>query len=292
MRHMKGLLPDERTVHRLRCPLCQSQMTVQLPANGQGSVRLTCTGARAHSYDFSSSGHVNLLQAAQSGGGDSKQAVRARSEFLNLELYRPVADALCDTLCRYLPDKNRLVIDAGCGEGYYTARIAAEGFSVAGADLSKFAVEAAARRAARQGISHGLFAAASVFSLPFVDSAADAVVNVFAPCAETEFSRVLAPNGILVVVYAGREHLMGLKQALYETTKENDGRADLPQGLTLVEERQIRYDVTVCGRENLQNLFAMTPYYWRTSPADSEKLTLIDELTTPVDVMIAVYRKS
>ena len=289
---MKGLLPDERTVRHLRCPLCQSGMTVQLPTNGQGSIRLLCMGERPHSYDFSSSGHVNLLSAAQSGGGDSKQAVRARSAFLNLELYRPVADALCDTLCRYLPDKDALVIDAGCGEGYYTARIAAHGFSVAGADLSKFAVEAAAKRAARQGIPNGLFAAASVFSLPFADASADAVVNVFAPCAETEFFRVLRQDGVLVVVYAGREHLMGLKRALYDTTKENDGRADLPLSLPLVEERQIRYDITVQGRENLQNLFAMTPYYWRTSPADSEKLTQLDTLTTPVDMTVAVYRKS
>jgi len=138
---------------------------------------------------------------------------------------------------------------------------------------------------------YGFFAAASVFSLPFADGSADAVVNIFAPCAEQEFSRVLRSDGVLVVVWAGKDHLMGLKQALYNKTKENDGRADLPIVLPLIEERQVRYDITVYGRENLQNLFAMTPYYWRTSPSDSEKLARLEELTTPVDMTVAVYRK-
>ena len=131
MRQMKGLLPNEHTVRAMRCPICQSEMNVQLPKDGQGSVCLICGGARKHSYDFASAGYVNLLQAAHAGGGDSKQAVRARSEFLSTELYRPAADALCDTLCRYFPDQNGLIVDAGCGEGYYTAKIAERGFSVA-----------------------------------------------------------------------------------------------------------------------------------------------------------------
>ena len=85
---------------------------------------------------------------------------------------------------------------------------------------------------------------------------------------------------------------MGLKRALYDVTKENDGRADLPTALSLIEERQVRYDITVSGAASLQNLFAMTPYYWRTSPADSEKLARLDELSTPVDMTVAVYRKA
>jgi hypothetical protein len=35
----------------------------------------------------------------------------------------------------------------------------------------------------------------------------------------------------------------------------------------------------------------MTPYYWRTSEADREKLDPLDELTTEVDFDIYLYRK-
>ena len=142
-----------------------------------------------------------------------------------------------------------------------------------------------------KAIPHAFCGVASVIDLPFEDACACAVVNVFAPCAEAEFSRILRKNGILAVMYAGPEHLMGLKQVLYDQTKENDGRADLPTNLSLLEELRIRFDITVQGTQNLQNLFAMTPYYWKTSVSDAEKLCAVQELTTPVDMILAIYQK-
>ena len=117
------------------------------------------------------------------------------------------------------------------------------------------------------------------------------MLNIFAPCAEEEFLRVLKPGGILAVVYAGPEHLMGLKRAIYDVTKKNDGRADLPCGMTQIYERRVRFSIRVSGKEHLQDLFAMTPYYWRTSPADSEKLKCLDELETEVDMILTFYQK-
>ena len=234
------------------------------------------------------------MKPGHTAGGDSKPAVRARSEFLNTELYRPAAVALAEAIASYTNefDESCLLIDAGCGEGYYTSFFAQKGLSISGVDLSKFAVDAAAKRMVRQDINHGFFAVAGVHDLPFFDSVADVIVNIFAPCVEKEFSRVLKNDGILAVMYAGPDHLMGLKQVLYDRTTENDGRADLPQNMQLIEERRICFDITVSGREAIENLFAMTPYYWRTSPKDSERLLKVDELTTPIDMVIGLYRKT
>ena len=288
---MKKTIPNQKILQALRCPICKSKMQLQGDAEAKGSVTLFCQGTRRHCYDLASSGYVNLMPPGHANGGDSKQAVRARTDFLNLELYRPAADAICQALLRYCDPRNGLLIDAGCGEGYYTALLAQQGYPTAGVDLSRFAVDAAAKRMARCEIPHSFFGVASVFEMPFSDAGASAIVNVFAPCAEEEFLRVLKDGGILTVVYAGPEHLMGLKNALYEQTKENDGRADLPKTMTLLEEIRVRFDVTVQGSENLQNLFAMTPYYWKTSPSDGEKITHINELSTPVDMIIAIYQK-
>jgi 23S rRNA (guanine745-N1)-methyltransferase len=52
---------------------------------------------------------------------------------------------------------------------------------------------------------------ASIFALPVQNASLDAVTNLFAPCAEEEFLRVLKPNGHLLLVGAGERHLMGLK---------------------------------------------------------------------------------
>ena len=52
------------------------------------------------------------------------------------------------------------------------------------------------------------------------------------------------------------------------------------------------YTIEVDGNEGIMSLFAMTPYYWRTSQSDGEKLKLLSELTTEVDIIISVYRNN
>ena len=282
------LLQNRPICESLRCPLCQAPLSVH--AEGSGS--LLCEGIRRHCFDFSSSGYVNLALPGQSAGGDSKQAVRARSDFLNGAYYAPVADALCDIIAKYITPADGLLIDAGCGEGYYTVKLAQRGCSAFGVDLSKFAVDAAAKRAARAQLTNAFFAVSSVFELPVADHCASAVVNVFAPCAEAEFIRVLKKGGILAVALAGPDHLMGLKRALYDIPRANEGRADLPCELTLLDEMRVTYEICVEGTERIQSLFAMTPYYWKTSREDSEKLSMLDSLTTEVDVRILLYQKT
>ncbi len=285
-----NMLPDEMLLGALRCPLCQSEMTLYSAGEGK-STSLHCKGARRHCYDMAASGYVNLMPPGHTDGGDSKEAVRARRSFLSLEYYQPAAEALVSTVKKYADPARGILIDAGCGEGYYSEKLARSGFPVAGIDLSRPGVDSAAKRFRRADLSQGFFGVASVYALPFADGAAACVTNVFAPCAEEEFLRVLAPGGILTVMYAGPEHLMGLKKAIYDTTKANDGRADLPKTMKQIDECRVKFEIRVEGGEALQDLFAMTPYYWKTSREDGEKLKRLHALTTTVDMIIAVYQK-
>ena len=249
---------------------------------------LVCEGERKHCYDISSSGHANFA-LRHNAAGDSKEAVRSRREFLDSGAYAPFADTLTELVAEQVRDGG-LVVDAGCGEGYYSCKLAHK-HSVLGFDLSKEAVIAASKRAVREGKDNAFFAVASVYELPVADSSADAVVNIFAPCAEREYLRILKDGGCLFVAYAGVEHLMGLKKAIYDNVYENDGRADMPRDMTLVCEKRVRYDITLESREQIQALFSMTPYYWRTSEGDRKKLDGISRLKTPVDIIIAKYKK-
>lgn len=284
------ILPNSELMKALRCPLCHSDFELRR-SDDDKSVSLLCRGARRHCYDLASSGYVNLMPPGRADRGDSKEAVRARQQFLSLDYYAPAADALVDLLRKYVSPNDGIAVDAGCGEGYYTAKLSSAGYVTAGADLSRFAVDGGAKRFASQGLTEGFFGVCSVYELPLSDESAAAVVNVFAPCAEAEFLRVLRPGGFLAVMYAGPEHLMGLKQALYEQTKENDGRTDLPQQMPLMEEKRVCFDIEVQGEQAVQNLFAMTPYYWKTSREDGEKLKGVSALKTKVDMVIAVYQK-
>lgn len=269
----------------LKCPVCGADMRED---GTHGAGQLLCTGGRVHSFDMARSTYVHLAPR-HSGGGDGREAVRARTAFLSEGYYTVAADALCALLGEYMPQG--LVADAGCGEGYYTNRVAREGrYGVWGFDLSRDAVDAAAK-AARREQSGARYAVASVFELPLRDGAVDAVVNIFAPCAEEEFCRVLRPGGVLVLLGAGERHLLGLKRALYDATYENSERADLPQRMRLLEQRGVQGTITVKGQEQIEHLFSMTPYYWRTSPADRQKLARLDKLETEIEFDCRVYVK-
>ncbi|MBO5938966.1 MAG: methyltransferase domain-containing protein [Clostridia bacterium] len=288
---MKRILPNKTILNSLSCPICSGNFSLKGVELERGSISLLCDGVRKHCYDLSSSGYVNFMPPGHSDGGDSKAAVRARTEFLNTDLYRPCADALTEMLAKHLAPNDGLVLDAGCGEGYYTELLARKGFSCLGFDLSRAAVDAASKRMARADHDNGFFCVGSVFELPVAENSCAAIVNIFAPCAENEFLRALRSRGILLVAYAGPEHLMGLKRAIYNTTKENDGRADLPKQMKQIDELRVRYSISVKTEAQIQNLFAMTPYYWRTSPTDAEKLRGLNELDTEVDMIFSVYRK-
>lgn len=268
----------------IKCPVCGSDAAV---TEDKKSVR--CRGEKkSHCFDFSADGYLSFPGNV---GGDSKAAVRARRDFLNCDYYLTQANAIADAVRKNISGHG-VIIDAGCGEGYYTSKLSDLADMTVGFDLSKFACSAAAKEATHKGKSNLLYSTASVFSLPVKDKAADAVVNIFAPCAEEEYSRILSDDGILVVVGAGKDHLMGLKKVIYDNVYENGERADMPKNMRLVEKIVSRSEIVVEGKENIEALFSMTPYYWRTSEKDKEKLEALDTLSTEIEFEISVYKKN
>lgn len=267
----------------IKCPVCSCDVYTS-----EDKKSLFCIGPRRHCFDFSSDGYVSL---SRQGTGDSKQAIAARKSFLSKDYYLPLAQKLCEVIQNHA-GADVTVLDAGCGEGYYTNKIA-ENFGFAlGFDLSKFGVSAGAKAARRQGTDNTFYATGSVFELPIKDGSVDCVVNIFAPCAESEYMRVLKDGGTLIVVGAGKDHLMGLKRILYDETYENRERADLPTDTEMVERLTLNFEIEVNGQDDVDNLFSMTPYYWRTSESDKEKLLGIEQLITEVEFEIYVYKKA
>ncbi len=276
-------LTDIKIKNILRCPKCGSQMITE-------GASIKCLGARTHCYDLAASGYVNFCPPDKSHGGDSKAAVRARSSFLELGYYERVAKAVRDTCVKHIGNGG-IALDAGCGEGYYSQFICEQGISLFGIDMSKFAVDAASKRLAAHGMESFFFAAASVFDIPIADSSVDGVINIFAPCAQEEFSRVLGDDGALIVVWAGERHLWGLKQAVYSDAHANTERQDLPAQMREVSRERVHYSIELSNNAQIMSLFAMTPYYWRTSAADMQKLEGLEQLNTEVDILISVYKK-
>lgn len=263
----------------LMCPLCGEKLVF----SGNS---LSCRGARRHNFDFSKSGYVNL-NTHSSSSGDDKEMAKARQAFLRRGYYKQLAEAIAKEA-----GDGEVLCDAGCGEGYYT-EIASKNFSATlGADLSKYAVELAAKSAKQNGMGEKiLYTAASVYNLPLADNSCDCVINVFAPCVEEEYSRVLKSGGKLIVAAAGRDHLHGLKSVLYENVTQNDTRRDYPAYMKLVKTVSVKYDAEITG-EDIYSLFTMTPYFYRTKKESVEKLKSMERLSTLLDFEVRVYEKT
>ena len=264
----------------LKCPVCGSRMTTS--EDGRSCF---CFGERRHCYDLARSGYLNL-NPPKGGAGDLRDAIRARTCFLEAGYYQPLAEKIEELLQRIPSSK---VVDAGCGEGYYTNYFA-KNRTVIGVDLSKNGIEAGAKSSVAKA-TNAAFVVASLFALPIQDQSVDVVVNIFAPCAEAEFCRVLKTDGHVLVVAAGERHLLGLKEQIYDNPYCNSGRADLPKNMICVERTKLSYPVTVRGQEHIQSLFSMTPYYWRTSLADRAKLERLEDLTTELDFDLFLFKK-
>ncbi|MBQ1410560.1 MAG: methyltransferase domain-containing protein [Oscillospiraceae bacterium] len=258
----------------LRCPVCGQALT-------EGARALRC-GA-GHCFDLAKEGYVNLLIGSKPADamGDNKQAARYRRDFLNKGYYAPLRDALTARFA----GRSGTLLDLCCGEGYYTAALGQNpALTVYGFDLAREMVRLAAKRNA--GLQ--LFVA-NLARIPVRDGVFDWATLLFAPFGEAELCRVLRPGGRLTLVVPGRRHLFGLKQAVYESPYENDEALPAAARLQLLGTEKVIGRIILQGQDDIQAVFRMTPYYYRTSPSDRAKLERLDALETEIEFVLAEF---
>lgn len=132
------------------------------------------------------------------------------------------------------PNSGETVLDAGCGEGYLTRRLAGRGAAAVGVDRSAGLIEAAAAAGGRAP-GRAFFLLGDLRSVPLATGRFDAVLcnhslnELRDPRpAFAEFARLLRPGGRLVVLmlhpcfYGGRDpsgRRLELDTGLYFTTR-------------------------------------------------------------------------
>ena len=240
-----------------------------------------------HSFDIARQGHVNLLIVQQKKSlhpGDTREQVLSRRAFLEAGFYEPIAAALCDT-AKELGSEGP-VLDVGCGEGYYSTKLAhALGAELIGLDISKEAVRCAAAK-----YKNATWLCGTAAHLPVADKSAGILTSLFALTMPEEFKRVLKPEGYYFQVLAAQDHLLGLKSIIYPELKfkEKDSVPDLP-GFQLVKSIPIRFTFTVEGQQ-VQNLLSMTPHVYRISKEGAARLAATEKLTDTASAVLNVYR--
>jgi 23S rRNA (guanine745-N1)-methyltransferase len=268
----------------LRCPIDHSTFDLS-----GGSLRCE----QGHSFDIAKQGYVNLLSAADKRSkdpGDSREMIRARREFLESGHYGPVAAHLVERLAPLLRDDS-LLVDAGCGEGYYLQQLQ-EMFAspdILGFDISKWAMQAAARR------FPGTWLVASNRNIPLVDNGADLVLSLFGFPAFEEFHRVLKEDAYLLLVNAGPRHLLELREVIYPEVRLGESTellAAQAAGFTLVDSTTKEYITEPLGQLDIARLLTMTPHLFRASRQGKERARQLDDFAITVDVVFKLLIRS
>lgn len=261
------------------CPICLESLSLS-------NHSLICKNR--HCFDLAKSGYVNLLSQKNSSRshGDNTLMVKARIDFLERGFYHVLIEALIDLLKPLAID---VLLDCGCGEGYYTRQIKAalKDTEVFGFDLSKDAIRYAA---SHDHASH--YAIGSIFSLPVSDHCCEAVTSLFAPVALQEFYRVLKPGGYALIVTPGKRHLFDLKNQLYEHVYLNEEKLIQDERFQPVKTILVQDKIQLKNQDELQSLLKMTPYYYRTRPQDKEKLARLSSLECEIEFLIQLIQKN
>ena len=262
----------------LICPICGNELT-------KAERQYRCTDG--HSFDIARQGHVNLLPVQQKHSrnpGDTKEQVASRRAFLEAGFYAPIAEKLIETAQEL--GATGPILDVGCGEGYYSSRLAsAMGAELTGLDISKEAVRFAAAR-----YKGPTWLCATASHIPVKEGAAGLLTSLFALTLPEEFRRCLRPDGYYFQVLAAQDHLLGLKNIIYPELKlkQKDSVPKLP-GFSLVKTVPIRFSFTVEG-EQVQNLLSMTPHVYRISKEGALRLAETRRLTDTASCVLNVYR--
>ena len=268
------------------CPLCLRNLE-------RSEGRYHCSSG--HSFDVASAGYTHLLPANRKHSknpGDDKEMVAARAAFLERGHYAPLLSALCAAVLDQVTASSPVLLDSGCGEGYYTAGLhnalthSGRQPRTAGIDISKFALRRAAKR-----IPQGEFAVASVYRLPLAARSVDLVTNIFSPLAAEEFARVLRPGRLFCYVVPSARHLWEMKEILYPVPYENPVKREDYPGFDWVGAEQVRYGLHLDRPEDIMALFRMTPYAWKTPREGIERLSSLSQIDTQIGFDIHLYRR-
>ncbi len=278
----------------LICPVCQHPLT-------RDDRQLSCENR--HSFDMAKQGYFNLLlnQAKKSKQpGDNGEMVIARTRFLNGGFYQSISDAINQMAIDMLwqeesaddqaTDGNH-ILDLGCGEGYYTARLA-QALSdhqientVYGLDISKDAVKAACKR---DKSIHWLVANGT--KAPFKANSMKLILNIFNRIMPATLKDLCHEQGKVLVASSGQYHLKELKEAIYDTPKFVEFDAISAMGEHFKHEHRQTLDFTVKLKpSDTKDLLYMTPHAWRSNPETQKALLSQEELELRIQVNLDCF---
>jgi 23S rRNA (guanine745-N1)-methyltransferase len=282
------------TATTLACPLDG----LPLIANGK---QVACSNR--HCFDVAHQGYINLLPVQHKRSknpGDSTEMILARTAFLNGGSYAPIADTLnllTHKIIAATAELELCLLDAGCGEGYYLTHLLPslqqpqiqQKITLIGLDISKPAILAAAKRSKQI-----TWLIASNRQPPVLPGTVDIIFCLFGFPLFDSFKIPLKPGGKIILVEAGPEHLIELRNIVYPTVNKApppDLSAAEAAGFSLCDQAGLTYLSKIDSNAQIMNLLYMTPHYYRASHAGKQSASQLSTIEITVDVVFRVLEQ-
>jgi 23S rRNA (guanine745-N1)-methyltransferase len=194
--------------------------------------RVVC--GNGHSFDVARSGYINLLQPQDRRSrhpGDTVLALAARRRLHDRGVTAPL---LQEFVAMLMGTTGADALDAGCGDGFYLASLAARfGWKAHGIDISIPATDVAARR--YRGCEWVVANADRL--IPYSDASFSLVLSINGRMNAPEFRRVLNDQGRLLVAVPAADDLIELRGAGRDRVPRTV--ATFADAFRLVEHRKI-----------------------------------------------------
>lgn len=264
----------------LHCPLCRSPFQ-------ENQAGIVCINR--HQFDKSKEGYFNLLPVQNKNSlvpGDTKEQLIARRNFLQSGLFDPLKIALLDLI----DDSVKSLLDLGCGEGYFSRALAVHfpDAEIYGVDIAKAGIAMAAKTA--KSFPNTTHIVASNFDLPLQDQSMGVILRILAPSKDSELLRLLKPDGKLILVVPGEQHLIELRKKIYPEVRPLQPLPEI-EGFSLNKTINVRFDIELEQSAQVQALVDMTPFSWKIN-RQKKALILSSQLKDTADFSIGVYVNS
>lgn len=258
---------------------------------------------KGHVFDAAREGYCNLLlvqQKASLDPGDNKEMVASRRKFLDDGHFASIAERVFDMVCNMAAKVKHeaplRMVDAGCGEGYYLHQLNKLAFAshhkttlaLAGCDISKWAIKAAAKRSADIA-----WVVAGNRQLPFAPGTVDLILSMFGFPDWESFKTVQPVDGRVLLISPGPDHLIELRKIIYpeiNVRKDRSLNTATECGYMLKLSDQLKFSVNLENNASIQNLLAMTPHAFRIAPKAQGELKALKRLTISIDVLFRVLQ--
>lgn len=242
---------------------------------------LVCS--QRHCFDIAKQGYVNFIHAKNTAY--PAELFKHRRKIFADGFYQPLVNLIDDVLIEWCGHVNPLILDAGCGEGYYSKSILPNSLCTKLAfDISKEAIQLASKNC-----DAAVWMVAALDNIPIKSNSTDVILDILTPANYAEFNRVLKRDGIIIKVIPCTNYLIELRSlaASQLTNKEyhNTEVAEYFESqVRLLKKSRLSYRLPI-NIDQAISFAKMTPMMTNVA-LDELRLDNLSSITIELDVLV------